>query len=130
MELQSINLQFHPSRGSSIVRADQQPFSDNTIEATICWMDNKPYQSGQKLLLQQNSFRSKAAIKAIDARIDIHSFEDTQANETMELNDFCKVTIRTAETIAFDPYRKNRKTGSFILINENTNNTVAAGVIH
>ena len=118
------------SRGSSIVRADQQPFSDNTIEATICWMDNKPYQSGQKLLLQQNSFRSKAAIKAIDARIDIHSFEDTQANETMELNDFCKVTIRTAETIAFDPYRKNRKTGSFILINENTNNTVAAGVIH
>jgi sulfate adenylyltransferase subunit 1 len=118
------------SRGSTIVRADQQPMTENTVEATICWMDNKQYQSGQKLLLQQNSFRSKAAIKAIDARIDIHTFEDVEANETMALNDFCKVTIKTAEAISYDPYRKNRKTGAFILINENTNNTVAAGIIH
>jgi sulfate adenylyltransferase subunit 1 len=118
------------SRGSSIVKADQRITSENTIEATICWMDNKPYQIGQKLMLQQNSFTSKATIKAIEARIDIHSFEDLEANDTIDLNDFCKVTIKTAETITYDPYRKNRKTGAFILINENTNNTVAAGVIY
>jgi sulfate adenylyltransferase subunit 1 len=93
-------------------------------------MDNKPYQIGQKLMLQQNSFTSKATIKAIEARIDIHSFEDLEANDTIDLNDFCKVTIKTAEAITYDPYRKNRKTGAFILINENTNNTVAAGVIY
>jgi sulfate adenylyltransferase subunit 1 len=121
---------FDLSRGSSIVPASQTPAVENTIEATLCWMDNKPFQSGQKLLLQQNSFRSKAVIKEVDATIDIHSFEDKESDGTINLNDFCKVTIKTAEAISYDAYKKNRKTGAFILINENTNNTVAAGVIH
>ena len=121
---------FDLSRGSSIVPASQTPAVENTIEATLCWMDNKPFQSGQKLLLQQNSFRSKAVIKEVDATIDIHSFEDKASDGTINLNDFCKVTIKTAEAISYDAYKKNRKTGAFILINENTNNTVAAGVIH
>jgi sulfate adenylyltransferase subunit 1 len=118
------------SRGSSIVKMNELPITDNFIEATICWMDNKAYQNGQKLLLQQNSFRSKAVIKEIEAKIDIHSFEDMSSDGTMILNDLCKVTIKTAEPISFDVYSKNRKTGAFILINENTNNTVAAGVIN
>jgi sulfate adenylyltransferase subunit 1 len=118
------------SRGSTIVKTSDLPQTENTIEATICWMDNKAYQGGQKLLLQQNSFRSKAIIKEVDARIDIHNFEDTPSDGTMNLNDFCKVTLKTAEAISFDPYKKNRKTGAFILINENTNNTVAAGILH
>ena len=81
-------------------------------------------------MLQQNSFRSKAVIKEIEAKIDIHSFEDMSSDGTMILNDLCKVAIQTAEPISFDAYSKNRKTGAFILINENTNNTVAAGVIN
>ncbi len=118
------------SRGSTIVKSNELPNTDNFIEATICWMDNKAYQSGQKLLLQQNSFRSKAIIKEIDAKIDIHTFDELESDGVMNLNDFCKVNIKTAESISFDSYSKNRKTGAFILINENTNNTVAAGVIH
>ena len=121
---------FDVSRGSTIVKTSDLPQTENTIEATICWMDNKAYQGGQKLLLQQNSFRSKAIIKEVDAHIDIHNFEDTPSDGTMNLNDFCKVTIKTAEAISFDSYKKNRKTGAFILINENTNNTVAAGILH
>lgn len=117
------------SRGTTIAKECALPFTENTIEATICWMDNKPYQSGQKLLLQQNSFRTKAALKEIESKIDVHTFEDLESDGTISLNDFGKVTIRTAEPVSFDPYRRNRKTGSFILINENTNNTVAAGVI-
>jgi len=120
---------FDVSRGSSIVRTSEVPNVENTIEATLCWMDNKPFQSGQKLLLQQNSFRSKAVIKEVDATIDIHSFEDLPSDGTINLNEFCKVTIKTAEGITYDSYKRNRKTGAFILINENTNNTVAAGVI-
>jgi len=120
---------FDVSRGSSIVRISEVPNVENTIEATLCWMDNKPFQSGQKLLLQQNSFRSKAVIKEVDATIDIHSFEDLPSDGTINLNEFCKVTIKTAEGITYDSYKRNRKTGAFILINENTNNTVAAGVI-
>ena len=121
---------FDVSRGSTIVKTSDLPQTENTIEATICWMDNKAYQGGQKLLLQQNSFRSKAIIKEVDAHIDIHNFEDTPSDGTMNLNDFCKVTIKTAEAISFDSYKKNRKTGAFVLINENTNNTVAAGILH
>jgi sulfate adenylyltransferase subunit 1 len=120
---------FDLSRGSSIVRTSEVPNVEHTIEATLCWMDNKHFQSGQKLLLQQNSFRSKAVIKEVDATIDIHSFEDKPSDGTMNLNEFCKVTIKTAEAISYDAYKRNRKTGAFILINDNTNNTVAAGVI-
>lgn len=117
------------SRGSTIVKLVELPNTDNLFEATICWMDSKPFQSGQKLLLQQNSFRTKAVIKEVESKIDIHSFEDIESDGTMNLNDFCKVIIKTADEISFDSYSTNRKTGSFILINENTNNTVAAGVI-
>jgi sulfate adenylyltransferase subunit 1 len=118
------------SRGSTIVKLNELPVSDNFVEATICWMDNKPYQKGQKLLFQQNSFRSKAVIKEIEANIDIHSFDELASDGVMNLNDFCKVNIKTAEPVSFDSYSANRKTGAFILINENTNNTVAAGIIH
>jgi len=118
------------SRGSTLVSNNNSVQSENNLETTICWMDNKPFQPGQKLLLQQNSFRTKAVIKTVEAHIDIHTFEDQHQGDTINLNDFCKVSIKTAEPVAFDAYSKNRKTGAFILINENTNNTVAAGVIH
>ncbi len=118
------------SRGSTIVKFEELPTTENQLEATICWMDNKPFQKGQKLLFQQNSFRTKANIKELEAKIDIHSFEELESEETLQLNDFGKVLIKTAENVSFDSYRQNRKTGAFILINENTNNTVAAGVIH
>ena len=103
--------------------------TEKTFEAIVCWMDNKSFQPGQKLLLQQNSFRSKAVIKEIDNKINIYNFRTEPSDGSLHLNDFCKVTIKTAETLSFDDYANNRKTGSFILINENTNNTVAAGVI-
>jgi sulfate adenylyltransferase subunit 1 len=117
------------SRGSTFVLENELPEVSNELEATICWMDNKPFQKGQKLVLQQNSFRAKAAIKYIEGKIDIHTLEATEETTEINLNEFCKVTIKSAETVSFDSYAKNRKTGAFILINENTNNTVAAGVI-
>lgn len=117
------------SRGSTIVPANEQPSFERDLEATICWMDNKAFQPGQKLLLQQNSFRTKAVLKEIIGKIDIHSYEQLDNVSEIQLNDFCNVAIKTAEPISFDTYVENRKTGAFILINENTNNTVAAGVI-
>jgi sulfate adenylyltransferase subunit 1 len=117
------------SRGSTFVLDNELPETGNEIEATICWMDNKPFQKGQKLLFQQNSFRAKAAIKSIEGKIDIHTLDATEETDEIHLNEFCKVNIKTAELVSFDSYAKNRKTGAFILINENTNNTVAAGVI-
>ncbi|MGC6433860.1 MAG: sulfate adenylyltransferase subunit 1 [Crocinitomicaceae bacterium] len=117
------------SRGSTIVPVNTSIETDKRIEATICWMDNKPYHSVTKLLLQQNSFRTKAILKDVDQKIDIHTFEEVENDGTIQLNDFCKVGIKVANPISFDSFKKNRKTGAFILINENTNATVAAGVI-
>jgi sulfate adenylyltransferase subunit 1 len=117
------------SRGSTIVPIDELPTSEKEIEATICWMDNTSFQSGQKLLLQQNSFKTKAVIKEIESKIDIHLYTDIESDGVINLNDICKVRLKTADTVSYDSYRKNRKTGAFILVNENTNSTVAAGVI-
>ena len=117
------------SRGTTFVPLNDTIQTEKTFEAIVCWMDNKSFQPGQKLLLQQNSFRSKAVIKEIDNKIYIYNFRTEPSDGSLHLNDFCKVTIKTAETVNFDDYANNRKTGSFILINENTNNTVAAGVI-
>lgn len=118
------------SRGNSIVASDHLPKTEKEITATICWMDNAAYIPGQKILLQQNSFRTKAVVKEIIGKIDIHSFTQLESDGTMKLNDICKVLIKTAEPISFDSYLDNRNTGAFILINENTNNTIAAGTIN
>lgn len=117
------------SRGNSIVPIEHLPKTEKELSATICWMDNAAYIPGQKILLQQNSFRTKAIVKEVLGKIDIHSFKQLESDGTMKLNDICKVLIKTAEPISFDSYANNRNSGSFILINENTNNTIAAGTI-
>lgn len=117
------------SRGDTIVLSDQLPTTDKSVEATICWMDNIALQHGQKLLLQQNSFRTKAIIRDITSKIDIHSYQQLESDGSLKLNELAKVHIRTAEAVSFDSFKENERTGAFILINENTNHTVAAGVI-
>lgn len=117
------------SRGNTIVPKSQLPQTEKQLEATICWMDNSPFNPGQKLLLQQNSFRTKAVIKAVHSKIDIHSFQDLESDGNLHLNELAKVSIKTAEAVSFDSFNQLPGTGAFILINENTNQTVAAGVI-
>jgi sulfate adenylyltransferase subunit 1 len=117
------------SRGNSIVPIEFLPKMEKEITVTICWMDNEAYIPGQKIILQQNSFRTKAIIKEIITKIDIHSFTQLESDDSIKLNDICKVIIKTAEPIIFDSYSDNRNLGAFILINENTNNTIAAGTI-
>jgi sulfate adenylyltransferase subunit 1 len=117
------------SRGNTIVPTEHLPKTEKEFTATICWMDNTAYIPGQKILLQQNSFRTKAIIKEVTSKVDIYSNNAIESDGVMKLNDICKVQIKTAEAISFDSYKINRNTGSFILINENTNNTIAAGTI-
>jgi len=117
------------SRGNSIVPIAHLPKTSNEFTATICWMDSVAFVSGQKILLQQNSFRTKVVIKEVVSKIDIHSFVALESDGSIRLNDICKVLIKTAEPISYDSYVDNRGSGAFILINENTNNTIAAGTI-
>lgn len=121
--------QIDVSRGNTIVPADSLPQTAKEIQAVICWMDTSALVPGQKVILQQNSFRTRAVVKDLHARIDIHSYDELPPEGPVTLNDICRVTIKTAEPLSFDAYRHNRHTGAFILIHENTNNTIAAGTI-
>lgn len=114
-------------RGNYFIPIDDKPKITKDIYATLCWMDNSSYISGQKILLQHNSLRIKAIIKEVICKIDIHTYNTIESDGSMKLNDICKVLIKTSEPICFDSYYENRNNGAFILINENTNNTIAAG---
>ncbi len=116
------------SRGDSIVLSSKLPIVDQDLNANICWMDSRPLQEGTKLLLQHNSNRVKAVVKEVSERIDLDSLKFESTSGTAALNEIVKVNIKTASAISYDPYSKNRSNGGFILIDENTNNTVAAGV--
>ncbi len=116
------------SRGDTIARLDAQPAVTQDLEATLCWMSEKPLQPGDKLLLQHNSATVKAIVKSIEYRVDVHTF-DRLPDDKLQLNDIGFVHLRTARPLVFDAYRQNRHSGGFILVNEHTHDTVAAGLL-
>lgn len=117
------------SRGDSLVRStDLPPYITQDLELDICWMSERPLQVGDRYLLRHNSSTVKAIVKEIVYRVDIHSFEQ-QATDALALNDIARIRLRSAKPLVFDAYKHNRATGSLILINENTFDTVGAGML-
>jgi sulfate adenylyltransferase subunit 1 len=101
----------------------------NEISATLCWFDERnPLLEGSKLLLQNGSNTVKAIVKEVNYKLDISNLERVDATEA-RLNDIVNVRLKTAKPVVFDNYTRNRQTGAFILVNENSCNTVAAGMI-
>jgi sulfate adenylyltransferase subunit 1 len=117
------------SRGNWIVPLEDSIHSTKEVKAILLWMDNAPFQTGQKLLLQQNSFITKAKISEIITKININDFSRLESDNVLQLNELGEVLIKTAENLYYDFYSENHNTGSFILINENTSSTVGAGII-
>ncbi len=118
------------SRGDSIVRVDGvQPAVTQDLELDICWMSERPLYPGDRLLLRHNAATVKAIVKEIYHKVDVHTFEEQPA-EQLKLNDIAYIRLRTAKPVVFDSYKQNRSTGSLILINDNTFDTVAAGMLH
>lgn len=116
------------SRGDMLVVTGQEPTTSQDLEAHICWMDQKVMTPGSKYLLRQTTNSVKASIRSLEYRVETSTHEKKeQAN--LGLNEIGKVTIRTAKPVAYDPYSKIRGTGSFILVDEGTNQTVAAGML-
>ena len=105
------------------------PSVSNEISATLCWFDDRnPLVEGSKLLLQNGSNTVKAIVKEVNYKLDISNLEQVEATEA-RLNDIVNVRLKTAKPVVFDNYKENRQTGAFILVNENSCNTVAAGMI-
>jgi sulfate adenylyltransferase subunit 1 len=101
----------------------------NEVEATLCWFDEtRSLTTGSKFLIQNGSNRIQAVVKSVEYKLDVSSLEKSPITEGV-LNDIVKVRLKTAKPLVFDAYIQNRATGSFILINENTCNTVAAGMV-
>ena len=116
------------SRGDMIVRPQNLPVVATEIDAMLCWMSDEPMQGGTQYWFRQTTREAKAFISRVVYRIDV----DTLHREDVEafgFNDIGRVQIQTAAPIFFDRYEMNRETGSFILIDPHTNNTVAVGMI-
>jgi sulfate adenylyltransferase subunit 1 len=117
------------SRGDMIVRPNNQPQQTQDVETMICWMNTKPLQLNGKYLVKHTTKSCLAIVKEINYKIDINTLHRVEQVDTIAVNDIARIKLRTSQPLFFDSYRKNRQTGSIILIDEGTNETVAAGMI-
>jgi bifunctional enzyme CysN/CysC/sulfate adenylyltransferase subunit 1 len=117
------------SRGDVIVDAEDLPGSSSDLHAKICWMNPRPLTPGKQYLLKHTTQTVKAAVTAIENRINISTFDKEEGITELSMNDLGEVRIKTAKPLIFDGYASNRLTGSFILIEPGTNATVAAGML-
>ncbi len=116
------------SRGDMIVEPDDQPVSARDLEAFVCWMSDKPLQPRGRYAIKQTTRSARAIVEEIHHRVDVNTLEHVPAAE-LALNEIGRVQLRCSAPLVVDPYARNRTTGSFILIDETTNDTVAAGMI-
>jgi sulfate adenylyltransferase subunit 1 len=116
------------SRGDMIVAADAEPRVTSEIDATLCWLAEKPLRAGARLLLKHGTRTTQVIVGAPECRIDTDTLTEVEA-ETLELNDIGRVTLRTADALPVDDYADVRATGSFLLIDPPTGNTLAAGLV-
>ena len=116
------------SRGDMLVHPDNLPRVDRHFEAMMVWMDEQPMTRETQFLIKHNSLTTKARIDAIRYQVDVNTLEKSEI-EVFSLNEMGRVVITTVKPIYFDPYARNHHTGSFVLIDPVTHNTVAVGMI-
>lgn len=117
------------SRGDTIVGMDSLPGLNSELHAKVCWMHPRPLQAGRKYFLKQGTQTVMAVVTALDHRIHISTFEPEPEPAELAMNDIGEIRIKTAKPLVFDGYSNNRLTGSFVLIEQGTNATVAAGML-
>jgi bifunctional enzyme CysN/CysC len=118
------------SRGNMFCRPGNQPEIGQDIDAIVTWMsDSAKLRKGAKYAIKHTTKSARALIKDLQYRFDVSTLHRVTDATELGLNEIGRVTLRTTEPLFFDEYRKNRLTGSFILIDESTNNTVGAGII-
>jgi len=117
------------SRGDMIVRENNKPQSSQDIECMLCWLNAQPLRPNGKYLLRHTSNEVRAMLKEVVYRMDINSLTRDESAQELGMNDIGKVLLRTTKPLIYDSYRRNRLTGSLILVDEATNETVAAGMI-
>jgi len=118
------------SRGDMICRSRNHPSTSQDIEAMVCWMDDRStLRPGAKYSIKHTSRWARAVVKELQYRLDINTLHGDATASELRLNEIGRVELRTTQPLFNDPYRRNRTTGSFILVDEGTNATVAAGML-
>ncbi len=118
------------SRGNMIVKQNNPPASSQQIEAMICWFSSEAnLEERGRYTLRHTTNDVKCLVKELKYKMDINTLHKLKEDREVRLNDIARVSLQTSAPLHFDRYRRNRATGSFILIDEQTNNTVAAGMI-
>ena len=117
------------SRGDMIVKSNNKPNATQDLEVMLCWLHNQPAKPRAKYSIKHTSNEQKAMIKDVIYKFDINSLDRINDDDSLNMNDISKVKIRTTKPLMVDDYRENRTTGSLILIDDSTNETVAAGMV-
>ena len=116
------------SRGDMFVKADYLPTVAKEFEAMLCWLSETPLDKSRKYLVKHTTRTAKCVFASVDYRVDVNTLEQ-HAEPVINMNDIAHVKLKVQQPLVFDHYNRNRASGSFIVIDEATNNTVAAGMI-
>lgn len=117
------------SRGDMIVKKNNQPKQEQEFDVMLCWLNNDRMKERAKYTIVHTSNEERAMVKEVVYKMNINTFERNNEDKKIEMNDIARVKIRTTRPLMIDSYRDNRNTGSIILIDEATNETVAAGMV-
>jgi bifunctional enzyme CysN/CysC len=118
------------SRGDMLCRPQNRPIASQYVEAVVCWLDEQSDLQPQRIyVIKHTTATTRAKVQDLRYRFDVNTLHREPGIDRLGLNEIGRVTLRTMRPLFFDQYRRNRTTGSFILIDEHTNATVAAGMI-
>jgi bifunctional enzyme CysN/CysC len=118
------------SRGDMICRRHNQPSIDQDFDAMVCWMgDASALRAGNKLAIKHTTRSARCLVKDLQYRLDVNTLHRDEGADALRLNEIGRVSLRTTVPLFYDEYRRNRMTGSFILLDEGSNATVAGGMI-
>jgi sulfate adenylyltransferase subunit 1 len=121
--------EFDFSRGDMLAKKNNQPEVVQDLDVLICWFGEKPLVPSGNLLVKHTTKETKVKVKEILYKIDIHTLSKVESDKSIGMNDIARIRVRTAEPLMVDKYRINKNTGSLILIDGNTNYTVASGIV-
>jgi sulfate adenylyltransferase subunit 1 len=117
------------SRGDMICRPNNQPEVSQDIDLMVCWLNKKPLQPGGKYIIRHSTNEARCIVKGVRYKMDTNTVHRIEDDTDIKLNDIGRIFIRSTKPLMFDSYHKNRNTGSIILVDEFSNETVAAGMI-
>jgi bifunctional enzyme CysN/CysC len=117
------------SRGDMLCRPNNRPNVGQDLSAMICWMAEKPLREGATFAIKHTTRWARARVRSLQYRLDVNALHHDSRTAELELNDIGRIHLRTTAPLFYDEYRDNRETGSFVLVDEQTNATVAAGML-